>query len=311
MKRFLRPSGFVLELAIVIVLAGCACPCSKAGKAVSATPTAITANGEPAARVGGEIISSEELDRASQEGLKRLAGEIYDIKSQQLDQMVGERLLALEAKSQGISVGELQKRIQTGTRQAYFESLKKKYGVTTHLEPPRVNISLKDTPIRGAKNASVTVVEFSDFECPFCSRIQPVMKQLRSNYKDRVNFAFKHFPLPFHRRAKKVHLAALCAGEQGRFWEFRDMIFDHPGKIDPADLNGYAERLGLNMPDFEKCVSDERYASKIESDFQEGVEIGVQGTPSFFVNGRPLSGAQSYSTFSTVIDEELKKSDKS
>ncbi len=312
MINFFRLHVLGFFILVLGQFSGCACRCDVQSELPAKTATVSSTESESsiAARVGGSVISERELEDAARMDLKKYDAEIYDIKSRHLDDLVDARLLELEAESRGISREALRQTIESGQETVFYGGLRSKHGVETHLRVPRAEIGISGSPMRGAKTAAVTIVEFSDFECPFCARIQPIMRQIRQEYPDQVQFSFRHFPLPFHRRAPRAHASAICAGEQGRFWEYRDMIFDRGVKIEPANLISYARELGLDLGQFEACVDDPRHMEKIRSDFQDGVEAGVQGTPAFFINGRLISGAQPFEVFARIIDEELKNSDR-
>ncbi len=169
-------------------------------------------------------------------------------------------------------------------------------------------IELGNAPILGSEKAVVTIVEWSDFQCPFCNRVSPTLAQIREEYGDRVRFAFKHMPLPIHPQAKGAHAAAEAAHRQGQFWEMHDLIFANQRDLAVETLTGYAEALGLDMDQYARDVESEDIAKSISQDLAQARKLNVSGTPSFFINGRFLSGAQPFSAFKRVIDEALKKS---
>jgi protein-disulfide isomerase len=160
---------------------------------------------------------------------------------------------------------------------------------------------------KGPANAPVTIVEYSDFECPFCSRVGPILKQVEDQYQGRVRIAFKHSPLPFHSKAPLASKAALAAGEQGKFWEMHDKLFANQKALERDSLIAHARDLGLDMGRFEKDLENPRYDEQIKRDTAEGQQNGASGTPTFFINGRQLVGAQPFDAFKKVIDEELAK----
>ena len=192
-------------------------------------------------------------------------------------------------------------------RAAYARELRDRYGVKVLLEPYRVPIEVGDAPVRGNPKAPVTVVEFSDFQCPYCARARPTVNRVRQVYGDEVRFVFRHFPLGFHAQAPKAGEAAVCAGDQGRFWEMHDLLFSEPGKLGIAELKEHAAALGLDTSAFDQCLDSGRHAALVESDTAAGARFGVSGTPAFFINGRPLIGAQPFEAFSRVIDDELER----
>jgi len=194
---------------------------------------------------------------------------------------------------------------QSERRTAFARELRAKYDVKVLLEPYRVPVALADAPVRGNPQAKVTILEFSDFQCPFCVRARPTVKRLREAYGDRVRWAFRHYPLDFHPQAQKAGEAAACAADQGRFWEMHDLLWEKPGQLQVPDLKAHAQTLGLDAPAFATCLDGGRHAGLVERDFQAGQEYGVSGTPAFFVNGRLISGAQPFEAFQQVIDDEL------
>jgi protein-disulfide isomerase len=174
-------------------------------------------------------------------------------------------------------------------------------------EPPVQKIEIGKAPVKGPANAPVTIVAWSDFECPFCSRVVPTLKQLEEEYKGKIKVAFKHQPLPFHANAKPAAAAAMAAHEQGKFWEYHDKLFANQRALDRASLDKYAEELKLDMGKFKAAMDSGKYNEMIEADSAEGSRVGANGTPTFFINGRTLVGAQPIEAFKRVIDEELKK----
>jgi protein-disulfide isomerase len=164
-------------------------------------------------------------------------------------------------------------------------------------------------PVKGPKDALVTIVQFSDYQCPFCSRVEPTINQVMDAYKGKVRVAWKDLPLPFHPNAVPAALAARAAGEQGKFWEMHDKIFANQQNLDRATFEKYAGELGLNMARFKSALDQQKYKSEIDADAAQGNKIGASGTPAFFVNGVFLSGAQPFDAFKARIDEELKKAE--
>jgi protein-disulfide isomerase len=205
-----------------------------------------------------------------------------------------------------IQVGLKQQR-ENARRAAFARDLRSRYGVKVLLEPYRVPIEVGDAPVRGNPKAPVTIVEFSDFQCPFCARARPTVNRVREVYGDKVRFVFRHFPLNFHPQAEKAGEAAACAREQGKFWEMHDRLWANPGKLQPAELKEHAAALGLDAGAFGQCLDSGRYAGLVQQDIEQGARYGVSGTPAFFVNGRPLVGAQPFESFAQVIDDELQR----
>ena len=174
----------------------------------------------------------------------------------------------------------------------------------TKPEAPHINVSYAaDDPMKGPKNAPVTIIEFTDFQCPFCKRSQDTIKQIEATYGDKVKLVERQYPLPFHNRAKPSAEAALCAKDQDKFWEMHDKLFPSQW-LENSDIQGSAKVMGLNEKKFDNCLTDHKYASRIEADIADGQRYGVRGTPHFFINGRPISGAQPFEGFKSAIDEE-------
>ncbi len=190
-------------------------------------------------------------------------------------------------------------------RAAFLKELRAKAGVRILLDPPRVPVEVADAPTKGPAAAPVTIVEFSDFECPFCARARPTLKRIADVYGDKVRIAFRDFPLPIHPRAPKAAEAAACAADQGKFWEMHDKLFASATKLDVADLKRYAGELGLDAPAFESCLDSGRQAAAVSADMDAGSGYGVSSTPAFFVNGRLVLGALPFERFAEVIDDEL------
>ena len=168
---------------------------------------------------------------------------------------------------------------------------------------------VKGAPIKGAKDALVTIVQFSDFQCPFCSRVEPTIDQVMKEYAGKVRVAWRNLPLPFHNNAKPAAIAAMAANQQGKFWQMHDILFKNQSALSADDLAKYAQEIGLNMGKFKAALEDKKIAADIEADSAMGGKIGARGTPAFFINGHFLSGAQPFERFKATIDEELKKAE--
>ena len=162
-----------------------------------------------------------------------------------------------------------------------------------------------EDPSIGPTSAKVTIVEFSDFQCPYCGKAAATVHQVREQYGDKVRLVFKHHPLPFHKDAPLAHQAAAEANAQGRFWEFHDKLFGNQKAITRADLEADAQALGLDMARFRTALDSSVHKAHIDADASQAMELGASGTPAFFINGRLLSGAQPLDVFKKAIDEEL------
>jgi protein-disulfide isomerase len=323
--------------------------------AVLAQQTPAAKGSAPAARVGDEVITIEEVERGVQPQLTKLEEQRYEILEQKLDQLIGERLLAQEAKRRNVSVEDLLKaevyakagevpeadvtafmtqnrarlpkmdeqelRLKiwdylrgqkvNEQRQAYVQALRDQGKVTVLLEEPagaRVAVSGDRGFARGAKDAPVTIIEFSDFQCPYCKNATTTVKQVLDKYPGKVRLVFRDFPLAsIHPLAPKAHEAARCAADQGKFWEYHDVLFERSPKLSPAELKQYAQELKLDSAAFAQCLDSGKHVAEVDKDTQEGAGLGLTGTPSFFINGRQLVGAQPLTAFQKIIDAELAK----
>jgi protein-disulfide isomerase len=175
--------------------------------------------------------------------------------------------------------------------------------------PTRVDVTTAGHPAVGPATAPVTIVEFSDFECPFCGRLFPTLKSIEKIYLNRVRIVYRQFPLrKVHPRAEKAAEASLCAADQGHFWEMHDSLFGDQEHLTVDDLKARAAALKLDTTIFNACLDSGRKAAAVDSDIAEGAKAGVNGTPTMFINGRMMPGAQPFATIQAVIEEELQKS---
>ncbi len=170
-----------------------------------------------------------------------------------------------------------------------------------------IKVDVANAPVKGPKEAKITVVEYSDFECPFCSRGASTVEEIMKAYPKDVKVAFKNLPLPFHKNAKPAALAALAAGKQGKFWEMHDILFANQKGLGEELFLSTAKQLGLNIDQFKKDLADPALAKQIEEDSKEAGKIGISGTPGFVVNGVLVKGAYPLSHFQTIIDRQLKE----
>ena len=197
---------------------------------------------------------------------------------------------------------------QTKVRQAredYLKSLRADSSVVVLLSAPRVEVASDPARVRGNSKAPVMIVEFSDYQCPYCHSVEPTVKEMLTKYGDKVSLSYRDFPLTaIHSQAMIAAEASRCALEQGKFWEYHDQLFT-ASKLEKDDLIGYARDLKLDEKQFDSCLTSEKYKAEIEKDEQEGRKAGVNGTPGFFINGVFLNGAQPKDAFTRVIDDEL------
>lgn len=188
--------------------------------------------------------------------------------------------------------------------QAYLAKLKKKYKTKVNLHPPVVHVSTAGRPMRGNPNAPVTIIAFSDYQCPFCKRAEPTVEKVLKDYGDKVRFVYRDFPLSFHKFAREAAEAANCANSLGKFWPYHDKLIAAQD-LSVENLKKLAGEVGMNQKKFDTCLKEKKFSKDIDKDIAAGTAAGVDGTPAFFINGRMLSGAQPYAKFKEVIDEEL------
>jgi predicted DsbA family dithiol-disulfide isomerase len=269
---------------------------------------------------------------------------VYDLRNQSLDRMIMERILNAEAARRNLTqeefidtevatMGEVsdeevaqfyQERIDqmrdqpleevaprirdylTRSRaQQVVEKLFNAADVDRRLKWPRVDVDA-DGPSKGPANAAVTIIEFSDFQCPFCSRALPVIEEVMARYPDDVRFVYRHMPLDrIHDRARVAAEASLCAHDQDQFWAYHDLLFANPKAFGDEDLKRFAEELNLDVAAWEQCLVEGKFATEIDADIEAARSIGITGTPVFIINGVMLSGAQPVEDFVSVIESEL------
>ncbi|MBO0911530.1 MAG: thioredoxin domain-containing protein, partial [Acidobacteria bacterium] len=192
-------------------------------------------------------------------------------------------------------------------REEYMKGLRSDGKVVVLLSPPRADVAYDPKRLRGNPKAPVMIVEFSDYECPYCHQAEPVVKNILARYGDKVSLSYRDFPLTtIHNQAMIAAEASRCAEEQGKFWEYHDQLFT-ASKLDKDALVEYARTLKLDDKQFDACLTSEKYKADIEKDEAEGRKAGVNGTPGFFINGIELSGAKPGDAFAQIIDDELAK----
>jgi len=198
----------------------------------------------------------------------------------------------------------------TKAKAAYFKTLRSQAKITIDLAPPSASVDLAGSPILGSKNAPVVLVEFADYQCPYCQKVHVELDKLHKEFGDKLAIAYKDFPLPMHPNAEKAAEAARCAGVQGKFWEFHDKLFVDK-KLEPADLKQEASTLQLNTTQFDACLDSGSEAAAVQKDTAEGKHLGLTGTPSFFANGHFFSGAMTYEALRDMVAQQLKASQSS
>jgi len=194
-------------------------------------------------------------------------------------------------------------------KQEFFAALRSKAKVTTYLKPPsvyRAEVAFAGAPVRGVGQATVTIVKFEDYQCPYCKTVQPTFLELLKRYDGKVKLVHKDLPLEeIHPQARPAAEAARCAGDQGKFWNYHDQLYAQAPKLGTEDLKSAAKEVGLNLASFEQCFTSGKFKAAVQKDLNEGANLGLTGTPAFFINGRELSGAQPVEAFAAIIDEEL------
>ena len=333
--------GAIAGTLITVALVACAQPSGESTSTES----------EVAAKFGDNVITVAEVEAEAGGQLVGLYQQIYQVKDQQLRQMIYTKLVEEAAAAEGIEsqaylereilskVGEpseaqiqqvfnqyrsqlppdeaqarqqivafltQQGRVQQETmlRDRLFAAA----DVQMMLDPPRVSPVVKASdPKKGSADAPVVLIEYTDYQCPYCVRAQPTIAAVLERYGDSVVHVFKNLPLPMHAQAKLAAEAALCAGDQDKFWEMHDWLFANKDNISHDTLAAQAEAMSLDVPTFTACVNDGTYRQQVDADTAEANSFGIRGTPGFVINGRVLSGAQPLDQFIAVIDDELRR----
>ena len=264
-----------------------------------------------------KIIESDPKSKSltRDEYLNRHIAKKIKITKPQIDQFIKEKKIPKKHLNE-----EMRKRIK-----AYLESEEKKksidawMGKKTAKTPievyfpkpsrPTFKIEINDSPVLGKANAPITLVEFSDFQCPFCSKGAELIKKLKKKYGKKLKVVFKNFPLPFHGNAPIAAEAGLCVHQQDpdQFWKMHDLMFAHQNKLNREGLISHARKLKIDMQKFTACLDQGTFRNKVNADMEQGKKIGVKSTPTFFINGKMINGAQPLSVFSEIIDEELSR----
>jgi protein-disulfide isomerase len=308
------------------------------------------------AEVNGNAVTSEEVESALGAQFAQLEEQIYQLKRQQLESLIAERLLANEAARRGVSTqallgaeitakaapvtdqdvenfyqtnkaqigavldANLRARITSylqnqrleARREEFLQTLRAQAKVVINLPPPqfRLKTSTEGAPFRGRDRAPVTIIEFSDFHCPFCNKAQTALAQVMARYGDRVKLVYRNFPIDqLHPQARRAAEAAACANDQGKFWAYHDQLYAAGADASPDRLKALAQAAGLNIQAFDQCLSSGKQRQAVQKDVDEAVRLGIGGTPAFIINGRWLSGAQPLESFVRVIEEELRQAE--
>lgn len=319
-----------------------------------ATPVAAGDANAALAKVGGAVITLEDVNNHAASELAALRRQEYEIKRKALDDLIDEKIVEQEAAAQKISKEDLLKREVTDkvgeptddemrmvfemnkgrigdtpyeqvkpkihdfmmqrkgedARNAYLTGLKSKAKVEDNFQPPRAEVSADDDAFKGPKDAPITIIMFSDYQCPYCSHAEEVVGQVMTKYDGKVKLVFRDFPLEFHENAKGAAMASECAREKGKYWEMHEAMFKDQSKLDSASLVATAVGLGLDAAEFKGCIDNKKFEKEVDKDQADGKKLGVTGTPAFFINGILLEGAQPIEEFSKVIDAELARAGK-
>jgi protein-disulfide isomerase len=263
--------------------------------------------------VAGELLNQEakargttpeQLDQAEVEAKvpEPAAAEVEKVYEENKDRFPGQTLEDLRPQI----VEYLKGQQAEGRRSAFVDELKRRHKTTIALRAPTVEVETAGRPERGAgPNAPITIIEFSDYECPFCSRAEAVVEQVMQAYGDKVRLVYRDYPLDMHPNARLASEAANCAHAQGKFWEYHAKLFANQRALGEENLKAYADQAGLDRGKFDECLRTKPHTAAIDKDLADGAKVGVNGTPAFFINGRMLSGAQPFERFKEVIEEEL------
>jgi protein-disulfide isomerase len=332
----MRQFSFVLLLCVSSLFAGVSR--AQSADAVKSKQPVATVDGQPiseeelASSVEGQLqplrsqeyeIKRKALDSLIEQKMLEAAAKKKGVTTEKLlEQEVSSKIPdPSDAQLEGYYVGlkvtrpfaEVKTQLRDGYKQAkmreareeYIKTLRTDSNVVVLLSAPRVEVAYDPARLRGSPKAPVMIVEFSDYQCPYCHSVEPTVKELLAKYGDKVSFSYRDFPLSaIHSQAMIAAEASRCALEQGKFWEYHDQLFT-ASKLEKDDLLGYARELNLDDKQFESCLTSEKYKADIEKDTQEGRKAGVSGTPGFFVNGVEISGAKPKEEFARIIDDEL------
>jgi protein-disulfide isomerase len=305
--------------------------------------------GRVVAEVKGLPITESQLEKAAAGELMNLALQRQRILENQLEQLIGARLVALEAEARKVTdadllqsevlgkvvepsaqetnahyeatkgqmkepadtaVPKIRQTLISQRRQKlykeFIDQLKAKYDVKVMLPPVRIAVDADGYPARGPAMAPVTIVLFSDFECPYCQGVANTLAQVKKEYGDKVRLVFRQFPLiQIHPNAMKAAEASLCAADQGKFWEMHDEMFKDGERLVPAELSRRAKSIGLDPAAFDTCLSSRKHQDRIKTEIEAARALGVSSTPTMFINGRPIRGAIPFADISRFIQDDL------
>jgi protein-disulfide isomerase len=274
------------------------------------------------ATANGKQITVKDFEDKNKLTLFELEAETYDQVKQSIEQNVFSSLIAAEAKSQNIETSDLiahevtdkmhefsaeeREQLQTAFQKRLFQKYNPKI-LLKELEPIAQNISTDDDPAQGKQNAPVTIVMFTDFQCPACAAVHPVLKNILAQYSDKVRLVVRDFPLTqIHENAFQAALAANAANAQGKFFEYAELLYQNQDKLDAASLKRYASDAGLNQKQFESELGSERFAAEVRKDMADGRNYGINGTPTIFVGGVKVR-QMSVENLRNAIEKALRK----
>jgi protein-disulfide isomerase len=343
-RKNLIPGVLVLVCALGVTLPACSAQDKKMdAKMAGSSEVLAVVNGKPITEADVRQSAAEQFKAIEREYQKQ----VHDLIEGSLDQAVQDKLLEAEAASRGLAKEAVLAEIKPATvsdaevdafyeqnkaqiprpkdqvaaqiksyleqqgqqkaRGEFFAKLEEKYKVEIKMEPMRVQVAASGPAKGGPATAPVTIVEFSDFQCPFCSRVNPTIKQVQDKYGDKVRIVFRQFPLSFHQQAAKAAEASLCANDQNKFWELHDAMFADQQALGVDQLKAKAASLGVNAEQFNQCLDSGKHAAAIQADLKDGQAAGVSGTPALFVNGRFINGAVPFEQIDPVIQDELRR----
>lgn len=297
------------------------------------------------AEINGRKVTADEFEQKEAGKLLQAKYKYYLAQRDALEQFVDDELLDMQAKKEGISLDELFKRhvalnipeptedqlrfyyegVQTDesyetarpniidtvhqlrlkkAQAAYIADLRAQYGVVFELATPSAHVELANAQRIGSEKAPVQIIEFADYECPYCQKVNDDLKKLREQFGDQVSLVYKDFPLPMHPLAARAAEAARCAGEQGKFWEFHDSLFQSK-KLHTTEMKQEARAEKLDGDRFDKCLDSGSEAALVKKDSQEAQKLGLQGTPSFFINGHFMTGSVGYEKLRATVLQAL------
>jgi protein-disulfide isomerase len=261
---------------------------------------------EEAAKKKGMTGAAFELEEVGKRVKPVTDAEVVAFYQANVNQMQGR---SLEVMGPAINRYLTEQQRDNARRELIAELRKAGPEVRVLIDAPRRDVDIESSdPSLGRASAPITLIEFSDFQCPFCQRVAPTLKRLREAYGDKLRIVWKDFPLTqIHPQAFKAGEAAHCAGDQGKYWDYHDRLFANQQQLQPEDLKKHAADMGLDASAFGACLDSSKYGERVRDGVAQGQRLGVNSTPTIYINGRMLSGAQPYETFVGVIDEELSR----